>query len=117
MFQNTDVRLDYPDGYFEGIILCALLSCIPDYSINTQIISEANRLLSSDGIIHVVEFCSHTGRIFESGLGIEMHYQKPDELREVVKDFSTELKFEVTQAKTMSGNNAEAVNYWGRKIN
>lgn len=116
LFQNDDIRLEYPAKHFGGVVLCAVLTCVPEYKDKIKIISEANRLLRSGGILHVVEFCSNTGKTFESKSGIIMNHQKPNELRKILREFMCELKFEIIQVKTMSGRNAEAINYFGKKI-
>ena len=116
LFQNAAIKLEYPPRHFGGIILCAVLTCVPEYKDKVKIISEANRLLRSGGILHVVEFCSNDGKTFESEFGITMNHQKPNELRKILREFMCELKFEHVQLKTMSGKNAEAISYFGRKI-
>ena len=115
LFQSKDVKIDYPDGYFGGVLFCALLTCIPESDLKKEIISEANRILQTDGVIHIVEFCSSSGKVFESRLGVKMHYQKPDEIRELLGVFYSEIKFEVIEVRTMSGNIAQAVRYFGAR--
>ena len=115
LFQSKDIKIAYPDGYFGGILFCALLTCIPESDLKEKIILEAKRLLRTDGVIHIVEFCSSSGKVFESGLGVKMHYQKPDEIRELLGVFYSEIKFEVTAVQTMSGKTAQAINYFGKR--
>lgn len=106
--------LQYPDGYFGAIILCAVLTCIPEHKAKKTVLSEIERLLKPGGILHMVEFCNETNKIFESKIGVIMHHQQPSELRDLLDTF-TELRFEVTQTQTMGGNNAQAVSYFGQK--
>lgn len=115
LFQCKTASIDYPDGHFGAVLFCALLTCIPEFHLKKQLISEANRLLQTDGVIHIVEFCSSSGKVFESGLGVKMHYQKPDEIRELLAGFFSEIKFEVIEVQTMSGNSAQALRYFGKR--
>jgi len=104
----------YPDGSFGAIVLCAVLTCIPEHHEIKAVLTEIERLLMPGGVLHMVEFSNETSKTFVSKNGITMHHQRPDELRSLVSAF-TELKFEVIQAKTMSNNNAKAVIYFGVK--
>ncbi len=115
LFQNTDIRLEYPDHTYTAVILCAVLTCVLDNKEKVEIISEAYRLLKQDGLLHVVEFCSPTGKIFESGFGIMMSYQRPEELRKMLMNCTQELSFKVNQVETMSGSKTEAISYFGKK--
>ena len=107
-------NLQYPNGQFGVVILCAVLTCIPEQQAKQDILAEIERLLIPGGILHVVEFCNEASRIFESQLGVIMHHQKPSELQELL-DVFTELKFEIVQTQTMGGKNAKAVSYFGQK--
>ena len=62
----------------------------------------------------MIEFCSEAGKTFESDLGIVMNHQQPSELKGLVGGF-LELKCEVIQVQTMTGNKAQAVSYFGQK--
>lgn len=115
LFRNSKLKLEIPDSSFEAIIFCALLTCVPNNAKKSHIVTEAYRLLRSDGVFHVAEFCSPEEKTFESELGVRMHYQRPDQLRALLNGVSTELKFEVVKEKTMSGKNVEAISYFGRK--
>lgn len=114
LHQSDGVELKYPEGHFGAIILCAVLTCIPEYQAKVNILTEINRLLGPGGILHMIEFCSETGKTFESGMGIVMNHQQPRELKNLVGIF-TELKFEVIPVQTMAGNKAKAVSYFGQK--
>ena len=107
-------KLQYTDGKFKAIILCAVLTCIPEQHLKQEILTEITRLLTPGGILHVIEFCSDTSNIFESKLGVRMHHQKPSELNKLLSAF-TELKFEVIHTQTMRGEDAKAVSYFGQK--
>lgn len=112
--QTQGSTLQYPDGNFGAIVLCAVLTCIPEHQAMKDVLSEIERVLKPGGIIHMVEFSNKASNTFVSSIGITMHHQRPSELRSLVSAF-TELKFEVIQTKTMGGNTAKAVNYFGQK--
>lgn len=114
LLQTQDTTLQYPDGNFGAIVLCAVLTCIPEHHAMKNVLAEIERLLKPGGILHMVEFCNKTRITFESKIGITMHHQQPSELRSLVSAF-TELKFEVIKTQTMGGKNAKAVSYFGRK--
>ena len=112
--QNHATSLQYSDGSFGAIVLCAVLTCIPEHRAMKDVLAEIERLLKPGGILHLVEFCNETSNTFKSKMGITMHHQRPSELRSLVSAF-TELKFEFIQTKTMGGGDAKAVNYFGKK--
>lgn len=115
LLHSNSEKLDFPDNYFDSIILCAVLTCIPDYGSKEQIISEMFRLLKSNGIIHIVEFCNETEKNFESSFGVTMNYQTPENFRLLVKEFD-EVNYNIFQTETMSGVKAQAVSYFGKKF-
>jgi len=112
--QSDNIELKYPDGHFGAIILCAVLTCVPEYQAKLRILTEINRLLGHGGILHMVEFCSETEKTFESDFGVVMNHQQPNKLKSLVGIF-TELKFEIIPVQTMAGNKAKAVSYFGQK--
>ncbi|MFW2441004.1 MAG: class I SAM-dependent methyltransferase, partial [Arenicellales bacterium] len=113
--QTQGASLQYPDEIFGAIVLCAVLTCIPEHQAMKDILSEIERVLKPGGILHMVEFSNKTRKAFVSDIGIAMHHQEPSELQSLVSMF-TELKFKVIQTKTICGNTAKAVSYFGKKI-
>lgn len=112
--QTQGIPLQYPDSSFGAIVICGVLTCIPEQQAKIDLLSEIMRLLAPEGIIHMVEFCNKTDKTFESKMGVTMHHQQPNQLLGLVNAF-TELKFEVIQTQSLSGRNVKAVNYFGRK--
>ncbi len=106
--------LKYPDNHFDAIVLCAVLTCIPDNQEKLVVIQELQRVLKPGGIVHIVEYCSEEDRIFKSKFGVMMHHQSSDELRILFNGFN-KLRFNITQSPTMSGNQAQAVSFFGQK--
>ena len=114
LLQAQGTTLQYPDENFGAIVLCAVLTCIPEHQEMKDVLSEIERVLKPGGILHMVEFSNEPRKTFVSNIGITMHHQEPSELRSLVNAF-TELKFEVVQTKSIGGNTAKAVSYFGRK--
>ena len=112
---NSKNTLPFKDGYFQSIIMCAVLTCIPNESSRNFMISELHRVLAPQGIIHIVEFCSETSKTFLSDIGVKMHYPSPDDFLESVAAFKT-LDFKIKNTKTMSGRGANSLSFFGKKI-
>jgi ubiquinone/menaquinone biosynthesis C-methylase UbiE len=106
--------LKYPDNHFDAIVLCAVLTCIPENQEKLVVIQELQRVLKPGGIVHIVEYCSEEDRIFKSKFGVMMHHQSSDELRILFNGFN-KLRFNIAQSPTMSGNQAQAVSFFGQK--
>ena len=111
---NKGIPLKHSDERFGAIVVCGVLTCTPDHHAKKNFLAEIIRLLAPNGILHMVEFCNETNKTFESEIGVSMHHQRPNQLRNLLSVF-TELKFEVIQTQTMSGMNVEAVDYFGQK--
>lgn len=109
------INLGYSNGVFDAVIVCAVFTCLPEQQHKKSALTEIERVLRPDGVLHVVEFCNEANKIFESKIGIVMHHQNPDDLRTLLSAFD-ELSFTVTETQTMGGNYAQAARYFGRKI-
>lgn len=112
---SQKIKLQYPDEHFDIVILCAVLTCIPNVLAKKEILCETYRLLKNGGILHLVEFCNSNRKVFESSFGIQMEHQKPSELRSLATSITKESKFNVIQTKTLSGHSNDAVSYFGIK--
>ena len=113
LYHSKNHKIAYPDNHFNAILICAVLTCVPNDSAKRKIISEIKRVLVPGGIIHMVEFCNETENKFESKFGVNMHHQTPKTLRNLVGGFS-KLSFEVKNVKTMNGKKALAISYFGK---
>lgn len=113
--KNDTVKTNFPDNHFGAIILCAVLTCVPDIKTKEQILAEIYRILKPDGILHLVEFCNEKGKYFESNFGVAMHHQQPKELLTLVHYFS-EIDCNIIQTQTMSGKDINAFSYFGQKL-
>ena len=114
LLQSNEIEIECPDSHFGAIVLCAVLTCTPEYQAKVNILAEINRLLGHGGIIHMVEFCSEEEKTFESDFGVAMNHQQPSELKKLVGSFR-ELKSEIVKVKTMTGRKAKAISYFGEK--
>ena len=70
--------------------------------------------LNSIGYSNIIGFDSSPEMIRRGNFEVVMNHQQPRNFKSLVNAF-TELKFEIIQVQTMTGNNAKAVNYFGRK--
>jgi ubiquinone/menaquinone biosynthesis C-methylase UbiE len=106
-------KLSYPNSTFGAVVICAVLTCLPEQKQKVDVLSEIKRVLRPGGILHLVEFCSESNNVFTSKMGVVMQHQTPKELRSLLSTF-TELSTIVTKTKTMSSNNAKAFSYFGQ---
>ncbi|MGL1933281.1 MAG: class I SAM-dependent methyltransferase [Desulfotalea sp.] len=114
LIQNNEIKTNFSDNHFDTIVLCAVLTCIPEIRQKEKVIIEINRLLKPGGILHMVEFCSDSDRLFESNLRVAMHHQKPKNLYNLLKPF-TKIKCQIFQTKTMAGTQTKAMSFFGKK--
>lgn len=112
--QTQGLKLDYSDGLFDAVVVCAVFTCLPEQQQKKDALTEIERVLRPSGVLHVVEFCSDSNRMFESDIGVVMHHQHPTELMKLLSVF-TELSFTIAETQTMGGNNARAVRYFGKR--
>jgi ubiquinone/menaquinone biosynthesis C-methylase UbiE len=106
--------LDFSDGIFDAVVVCAVFTCLPEQQQKKDALTEIERVLRPGGVVHVVEFCSDSSKVFESKMGVVMHHQRPNELMKLLCVFS-ELSLTVTETQTMGGDNARVISYFGQK--
>lgn len=111
---SEDGLIDFPDAHFDAVIVCAVMTCIPEWALREKVISEINRVLKPSGLIHMVEFCNEKGETFESKVGVTMRHSQPNELKQLVSNFHLE-KLQTITTKTMRGDGAHAVSLFARK--
>ena len=64
--------LPFANDEFDAIVLCAVLTCIPNQNARNNVLSELNRVLKPQGIIYLAEFCSDQSVRFVSSTGVPM---------------------------------------------
>lgn len=113
LIESSDTKTEFFNNQFGTIILCAVLTCVPELENKEKIIAEIKRILKPGGILHLVEFCCDSNKTFKSNFGITMHHQKPNELINILKPFE-KMKCEIFETETMNGQKAKAMSYFGR---
>ncbi|HDM8045205.1 TPA: class I SAM-dependent methyltransferase [Vibrio campbellii] len=111
---STEV-LPFSDGEFDSILLCAVLTCIPEQSSRNHVLKELHRVLKPQGIIYLAEFCSDQSLRFVSGTGVSMWHSSKAELEGLLKDFDIESSTLVDNP-TMSGHKSKASHIIARKV-
>lgn len=107
--------LPFPDGEFDSIVLCAVLTCIPEQSCRNNILSELHRVLKPQGIIYLAEFCSDQSLHFGSGTGVSMWHSSKAEFEALLTNFNIESSTLVDNS-TMSGHKSKAIHIIARKV-
>ena len=53
---NTGVEIPYGNSYFEGVLISAVLTCIPGDENQKRLIAEIERVLKPGGIVYICDF-------------------------------------------------------------
>jgi SAM-dependent methyltransferase len=116
----TGLPLPEHSNCFDAVVACALLTSITEAAEREAIVAELYRVLAPAGVIHVTEFLrsptfSYTGDgVCSSSLGIKMKHYREDELLNLLDPFET-ISVERITVPTLTGKEAVAVQYFGRK--
>ncbi|EGU60369.1 type 11 methyltransferase [Vibrio nigripulchritudo ATCC 27043] len=111
---STEV-LPFSGGEFDSIVLCAVLTCIPEQNSRNNVLSELRRVLKPQGVIYLAEFCSDQSLRFMSGTGVSMWHSSKSELERLLKDFKIESS-KVVDTPTMSGHESKASHIIAQKV-
>ncbi|NAX65255.1 class I SAM-dependent methyltransferase, partial [Vibrio sp. V32_P6A28T40] len=112
---QQDGLFSFSNNYFDAIVVCAVLTCIPVQDSREKVVSELWRVLKPSGVLYLAEFCSIESLHFLSGLGIEMWHSRPKEIEALLSNFSIELS-KVSETSTISGHVSNAVHFIARKV-
>ncbi|HPX88639.1 MAG TPA: methyltransferase domain-containing protein [Methylophilaceae bacterium] len=112
-----------PDGLgkFDVILLCAVLTCVPNRECRLKITEAVNEALNEDGIFYCVEFHKSDAinyspfGTFSSSFNVEMKHFLPNEISEELAIFD-EIICSVSEATTMTGTKINAIHYLGKKF-
>jgi len=109
-----------PTESTDFVILCAVLTCIPNINERQKLIAEVARTLKDKGIILICEFAVIGGKTYStdgtfcSSLGIMMkHFNKTD-LENELEYFSNQ-RTEIFNTKSLDGSPAKAIRFYGEK--
>ncbi|HVN01215.1 MAG TPA: class I SAM-dependent methyltransferase [Caulobacteraceae bacterium] len=129
--QVQSARLDEPDGAFDGVILFAVLTAIPDDGEQRAVIDELRRLLRAGGLVYLSDYLLQTDARnlarYEAGLrrhgvygvwdrddgGVFRHHTRA-RLEELLEGFDTVAERAVATT-TFSGAPATAIQLLARR--
>lgn len=136
-FPFLDLRLqpadtiDFPDGSFDAVLLCAVLTCIVSNEAQEALLAEIKRVLRPGGLLYVNDFLLNsdarnrerylawekvygTYGIFELPEGAVLRHHDPARIRELLADFNTLEQEDVTY-RTMNGHTSRGFYFAGKK--
>jgi ubiquinone/menaquinone biosynthesis C-methylase UbiE len=114
MDASVDLRLmlsatvPEPDGSIDAVVLCALLTSIPDHRERAATMQEVRRVLRRCGILHAVESLRSPGvaygmnGVVVSSLGVATKHSTREELSSLLDGFQ-ELRAEEVSFHSLSG--------------
>ena len=124
--------IDFPDSHFDAVLLCAVLTCIPDDADQNFLRGEILRVLRPGGILYVNDFLLNTDPrnraryaaalpvygtygVFElAEEGAVLRHHDPGYVREFLAPFEL-LEYETMLCPTMNGHTSNAYTFLGRK--
>ncbi|PSW21809.1 class I SAM-dependent methyltransferase [Photobacterium sanctipauli] len=107
--------LPFGDDEFDVVVTCAVFTCIPHSEARNKVLSELYRVLKSDGVLYLAEFCSDEGKTFISGVGVPMWHGAPSEIEQMLEGFKV-TNSTVVENKTMTGHISKAIHLFARKV-
>ena len=124
-------NIDFPDSSFDAVLLCAVLTCIPDDADQEFLRDEILRVLRPGGILYVNDFLLNTDPrnrkryedafpkygtygVFELPEGAVLRHHDPDHVRQFFAPFEP-LEFETPVYRTMNGHTSNGYCFLGRK--
>ena len=110
----TGATLPFPDQSFDAVVACAVFTCITDHKIRLSQINELCRILKPDGLLHMVEFCSESSKLFTASIGVPMLHSSPQELCQLAISLKV-VNEEVIKKNTMAGIAASSYSIFARK--
>ncbi|MBR3823883.1 MAG: methyltransferase domain-containing protein [Lachnospiraceae bacterium] len=123
--------IDFPDNYFDAVILLAVLTCIPSEAEQRKLISEIRRVLKPGGILYINDFLLNTDErnisryekyakeygtygVFELSEGAVLRHHEENYIHELTEAFE-EKRFERLTFTTMNGHVSNGFFYIGEK--
>jgi ubiquinone/menaquinone biosynthesis C-methylase UbiE len=130
---NDGICIPYPDEYFHGVIVLAVLTSIIDDRQQTELIREIIRVLKPGGLLCVSDFLLNddqrnldryelgkkingTYGVFELPDGAKLRHHRIEYLDALLSDFKV-LKRDTTTFTTMNDNLSNGYNFSGQKDN
>lgn len=107
-------------GKFDVVLLCAVLTCIPQQQQRASVLQAVHDALNPGGMLYCVEFQQSAAMnyspagCFTSKFGVDMKHFLPSEIAEEMSLFEAIDQF-TANAATLSGGKTRAIHYFGRK--
>ena len=128
---QRDKRIDFPDSSFDAVLLCAVLTCVPNDADQEFLRNEILRVLRPGGILYVNDFLLNTDPrnrkryedafpkygtygVFELPEGAVLRHHDPEHVRRFFAPFEP-LEFETMTCRTMNGHTSNGYCFLGRK--
>jgi ubiquinone/menaquinone biosynthesis C-methylase UbiE len=106
--------LPYSDSSFDAIVACAVFTCITSQATRDNQFGELCRVLKTEGLLHMVEFCSEPSKSFTASIGIPMVYSTPLELRNLAHALQL-VSEKVFNTSTMGGHQVYGYSLFAKK--
>ncbi|MFL0804050.1 MAG: class I SAM-dependent methyltransferase [Agarilytica sp.] len=114
LLHSPEMPLEFSPNSFDLVIVCGVLTCIPDRALRERVILELHRVLKAGGILHIVEFCGDTEPTIKSSFGVEMLHSTKRNYSDLLTTFSI-LSSCVKRTSTISGREAKSVSFFAQK--
>lgn len=124
-------RTSFADGWFDAVVLAAVLTCVPGGPGQRSILSELNRVLKPGGTLYIADFLINDDRrnidryekyadkygvygVFELDEGAVLRHHDIGWITELTEKFE-QLKLDMVTVSTMNGSQSKAFHYIGIK--
>jgi len=114
LLNTPDYLIPFQANHFDGVIVCAVLTCIARFSQRRAVIDEIARVLKPGGTayileFHISEFVDYDGDgTFPSSLGVRMKHFLKQELEDELSSLKL-INSVVMPAETLTGAKAHAI--------
>ena len=118
--QLDSYKTPFANDHFNGIVVCAVLSCTPDVELRQNIIRELARVLAPGGVIHFSEFllsptiAYQEGSVHQSSIGVQMKHFSSEELESALAVFHKEA-VSISHSTSLTGEKIPAIHYLASK--
>lgn len=114
LLHTSDYLIPFQANHFDGVIVCAVLTCIPWPSHRRTVIDEIARVLKPGGAAYIIEFHLSesvdydTEGTFLSSLGIRMKHFSKRELEDELSSLNL-INLTIRHAESLAGAKTRAI--------